>query len=102
LTFVLIDLLAPSPVSRPEDPDDVTTICEPDSHHAAIDPAETVIPLFARAVREVFRDHAARIRERELRPREPDAVLPLVLLVLVRVPLEPDPRHHGNPSMRLD
>ena len=70
LTFALIDLLAPSPVPGAEDPDDVASMCESHRHHAAIDPAEAVVPLFARAVREVLCDHAVGIREGELSPRK--------------------------------
>jgi hypothetical protein len=63
-------LLAFAPVSGAEDADDVSTIREAHRHHASIDPAEAVVPPFARAMGEILRDHTVRISESELGLRE--------------------------------
>src|SRR5262245_62080257 len=101
LTFSLICLLALAPVPGAENSDDVFAIREADRHHPALDPAEAVVSLLARTMGEIFRDHAVRVSERQLGLDERYAVFLLVLVIFLRVPFEPRPRHHRQASMRL-
>ncbi len=98
LILALIDCLTPSPVTSAKDSNDILAIREADRQYLAIDSTKAVVPLLPGAVREIFCDHADWIRERKLRTREGDAMLPLVLLILVPVPLETGCRQLGNAS----
>ena len=93
LMVFLIRALALSPVTGPEDSDYVVAVRESDCQDPAFDPTEAVVSLFARAMRQILRDHAVRIGEGELCLRERHRMLPLVLLILLRVPFEPGLRH---------
>ena len=85
------------------DANHVLTVSEPHCEDASTHLAKTVVPRFAGAVRQVFRDDALRVNERELRQREGDAVLFVVLVIFVQVPVEPGPSpwHKANMDMAL-
>jgi hypothetical protein len=93
LIFLLIDSPAFPPVTGSENPNRVVAKREPYGQDSAVDPTETVMPLFARAMGEIFRDDAARVSKGELGHCESDAVLLLIFLILFGIPLEPDLCH---------
>jgi hypothetical protein len=82
LILSLIDLLPPSPIAGPEDPDRVGAVGESDRQNSTFDPAEAVVSLLARAVRQILCDDTTRIGERELRSGERYSVSLLVLPIL--------------------
>lgn len=98
LILALINCLTPSPVTSAKDSNDILAIREANRQYSAIDSTEAVVPLLPGTMREIFCDHAGRIRERKLRTREGDAMLPLVLLILVPVPLETNGCHLRDTS----
>lgn len=56
---------------------------KPNGQDSAVDPAEAVTPLLAYAMRQVFRDHAARVSEGKLGSCERDSMFFLVFLILL-------------------
>jgi hypothetical protein len=61
---------------------------KPNGQDSAVDPAEAVMPLLARAMRQVFRDYAARVSKGKLGFCEGDSMFFLVFFILLGVPLE--------------
>jgi len=98
---MLIHSSTSSPIPGTEDSDDVPAERETDRHYAALDPTEAVVPVLARAVRQILRDHTAWISEGELRQRKGDAVFPLVFSILLWIPFEVDLRHLLKASTKL-
>jgi hypothetical protein len=98
LILSLIDCLSLSPVTSTKDSNGILPIRESNRQYSAIDLAKAVVPLLPGTMGKIFSDHANWIRERKLRDREGDAMLPLVLLILVPVPLETCPRHLPDAS----
>jgi len=88
LIFSLINSLALSPITSSKNSNHIVTIHKSNGQNPDFDPAETVVPFFARAVRPVFRYDTAWIGEGELRLRKSDPVFLLILLILLRVPIE--------------
>ena len=75
LIFTLIDSFALSPISGTEYADYVFTIRKANRHDPFTDAPQTVVPLFARAVRQILGDDALRVGKSALRLREADPVL---------------------------
>src|SRR6266480_883554 len=98
-----VDSLSCAQITGSVDGNHVLTVSEPHCEDASTHLAKTVVPRFAGAVRQVFRDDALRVNERELRQREGDAVLFVVLVIFVQVPVEPGPSpwHKANMDMAL-
>lgn len=86
--LLLIYSLPFPPVACAQDPDDVLPVCEAHRQDSVTEPAEAEIALLVLAVRHVLGDDAIGIGEGVLGELEGDAVLPLVLRVLFRIPLE--------------
>src|SRR5258708_32935700 len=101
LIFSLICSPAFPPVPGAKNPNDIVPVGEPDGQDPAFDLAETVEPLFTRAVGRILGNDADGIGESQLRLAERHAVLCLVLLVLAVVPVEPAFRHEPKPSTNL-
>ena len=93
LIFSLINSLALTPIPGTEDSNDVFAICESDRQDPAFNLTETVVPLLTRTMGQVLRNHALRIGKGELRFPERNPMPLLVLVILLRVPLEPRLRH---------
>jgi hypothetical protein len=67
LIFSVIDSLAPSPVTGTKDSNKAPPVSKANRENALSNLAKAVVPLFARAVREILGDYASRIRKSELR-----------------------------------
>jgi hypothetical protein len=88
LIFSVINSLAPSPVTSAKDSNDTLAVGKANREDAAPNLAKAVIPLLARAVRQVLSDHASRIGESELRYGEGNPMFRLVFSILDRIPVE--------------
>lgn len=66
---------------------------ESNSQDSAVDPAETIQPPLAQAMRQIFRDHAVWVSKGELGLCEGDSVFALVFFILLEIPLESGLRH---------
>ncbi len=93
-----IDPFALSPVAGADDADRAAPVGEADGQDASASRAEAVIARLRAAVRQVLRDDAARVAERELCFRERNPMLGAVRAVFRGVPLEAAPVHHTNVS----
>ena len=88
LILLLINSPTFPPVASSENPNDATAKCEPDGQDATVNPAEAIMPFLVRAMGQIFGNNAAWVRKRELGQCEGNAMLVLIVLLLLRVPLE--------------
>jgi hypothetical protein len=83
-----MELLSPPPIAGAKDANNALPIGKSDGEYATARRAKAKVALFTRAVRRVLSDYPLAVSKRELRHRESNAVLKLILAVLYRIPLE--------------
>src|SRR5882762_10972226 len=88
LRLRFINLLSSAPVSGTNNANHIAAVCKPYGEHAATSFSKAIKPWLALTVREILGDDTCWIQESELRVHKRHAVLPLVLRVLGRIPLE--------------
>jgi hypothetical protein len=93
LIVLFIDAPAFPPVTGSKNPNDIMAKRESNGQDSTVDPTETVQPLLARAMRQIFRDHAAWVGKCELGLCEGDPVFAFVFFILLGIPLESGLRH---------
>jgi hypothetical protein len=93
LIVLLIDTPAFPPVTGSKNPNDIMAKRESNGQDSSVDPAETIQPLLAQAMRQIFRDHPAWVSKGELGLCEGDSVFALVFFILLGIPLESGLRH---------
>jgi hypothetical protein len=96
LIFSLIDSLSFAPVACSENSDDIVAVGKPNGENPTANPAETVVPQLFGTMGMVFGDDTPRIGKGALRHRKGHSVFSPVLLVLLRIPIEPSLRHGGR------
>jgi hypothetical protein len=88
LIFSVINSLTPSPVTGTKDSNDTLAVSKADRQDATPNFAKAVVPLLARAVRQVLSYHASRVGKNELRYGEGNPMFRLVFPILIRIPVE--------------
>src|SRR5579859_3441813 len=96
LIFPLIDSPSFPPIAGSEDPDYIVTVGKPDGENPAVNPTKTVVAQLPGTMGVVLRDDTPAVDESNLRHRKGHPVLFPVLLVLLRIPIEPRLRHDGR------
>lgn len=96
--FILffINVFPLSPVSCPENADNITSIRESYGHNAVIDSADTVKSVLPATVRYIFSNYTVRVKKSSLGQRKRDMVFGVILPVLLLIPLEADLLHENN------
>ena len=96
LILSFIDSLSFPPIAGSEDSDYIVTVSKPNSENPTVYPAETEVPQFLGTMGMVFSDDTPSVGKGDLRHRKGNSVLFLVLLVLLRIPIEPSLRHSAR------
>jgi hypothetical protein len=88
--FFFINLFPPSPVSCPDNTDDVIPIGEADGHDPFIDLPDTIESLLFTAVTDILGNDTMRVKECALGHGKGNAMLALIFSILLIVPVEND------------